>query len=127
METICYLRIGRGNQNRRSPGHGTLQSCQLADTASFLRGGELLRQAIQHSEYCFNAVAGEERQRRRPERADRIGNDLLGSVAAGAGEKADRYSKHRAEHETYDVFAQIARGKKTIAHAAQIAPQNVSH
>ena len=82
----------------------------------------MLRQAIQHAEYGFNAVAGEERQRWCTERADGIGNDLLGSVAAGAGEKADRYSKHCAEHETYDVFAQIARGKETIADAAQIAP-----
>jgi thiamine biosynthesis lipoprotein len=46
------------------------QLIPLADTASLLRGGELLRQAIQHSEYCFNAVAGEERQRRCPERLE---------------------------------------------------------
>jgi hypothetical protein len=37
------------------------------NTASLLRGGELLRQAIQHAEYGFNAVAGEKRQRRCPE------------------------------------------------------------
>ena len=37
------------------------------NTASLLREGELLRQAIQHAEYSFNAVAGEERQRRCPE------------------------------------------------------------
>jgi hypothetical protein len=84
---------------------------------SLPRRGELLRQAIQHAEYGFNAVAGEERQRRCPERGDGIG------IAAGAGEKADRHSKHRAEHETYDVIAQIAWGKKTILDAAQIAPQ----
>jgi hypothetical protein len=38
----------------------------LWNTASLPRGGELLRQAIQHTEYGFNAVAGEERQRRCP-------------------------------------------------------------
>jgi hypothetical protein len=32
-----------------------------------LLAGELLRQPIQHAEYGFNAVASEERQRRRPE------------------------------------------------------------
>jgi hypothetical protein len=39
----------------------------LWNTASLPRGGELLRQAIQHAEYGFNAVAGEECQRRCPE------------------------------------------------------------
>ena len=39
----------------------------LWNTASLPRGGELLRQAIEHLEYGFNAVAGEERQRRCPE------------------------------------------------------------
>ena len=38
----------------------------LWNTASLPRGGELLRQAIQHTEYGLNAVAGEERQRRCP-------------------------------------------------------------
>jgi hypothetical protein len=41
--------------------------------------------------------------------------------------QADRHSEHGAEHEAYDVFAQVARGKETIADTAQIAPQNVSH
>ena len=82
------------------------------------RGGELVRQAIQHAEHGLYAVAGEERKRWCAERADGIGDDIL-----GGREKADRHSEHRAKHEPYDVFAQIARGKETIADTAQIAPQ----
>jgi hypothetical protein len=39
----------------------------VCGTASLPRGGELLRQAVQHAEYGFNAVAREECQRRCPE------------------------------------------------------------
>jgi hypothetical protein len=81
------------------------------DTTSLSRRGELVRQAIQQAEHDLYAVAGEERERRCAERADGIGEDIL-----GGREKADCHSEHRAKHEPYDVFAQVARGKETIAY-----------
>lgn len=71
----------------------------------------MVRQAIQHAEHGLHAVAGEERKRRCADRANGIGDDIL-----GGREKADCHSEHRAKHEPYDVFAQVARGKETIAY-----------
>src|SRR6516162_1104716 len=83
--------------------------------------GELVRQAVQHAEHGFDAVAGQECKRRCAKRADWRTNHLLSSVAIAACEKADRHSKNSAEHQTYDVVAQVARRKETVANVAQIA------
>jgi hypothetical protein len=68
-------------------------TASLVDTTSPPRRGELVRQAIQHAEHGFHAVAREERKRRCAQRADGIGNDVL-----GGRKEADRHPEHRAKH-----------------------------
>ena len=53
-------------------------TASLVYTTSPPRRGDLVRQAVQHAEHGFHAVAGEERKRRYAERADGIGDDVLG-------------------------------------------------